>query len=504
MAIIAHSAAPIEETRTARHTYEDRPRLFSPVASPKMRPRRLYPTLEAIVLLATVASSASAQVQQASQPLADRSALVKRLDSLAGSGVLENRAAGIVAAVVRGNDTLLLKGYGKADVEWNVPMPADAMFEIGSITKQFTAVALLQLRDSGKLSLDDDIKKWLPDFDTRGNKVTLRRLLDHTSGIKGITEMQEFGILSSNPRFPRDSAYALIKKYPFEFTTGEAQIYNNSGFWLLGLVVEKASGGTYEDYVEKRIFAPLGMKRSMYCNSGENVERRAHGYQVQNGQVRRAPTNVHTWPFSAGSLCSTAGDLVTWLKALHGGKVLSSKSYAELITPAKLNDGTALRYGMGLAVWQDSRGLKVIGHGGGIAGFTSEASWYPDAQAAVVVLMNSNGNIDPGAVGGELAAELQPWTRPTMVSFTGDAAPLVGTYKGPSRGREMTIEVTQGAQGVMVSANGSPARPLNWVEQWTFRQGNSFLTFRRTGDSGPATELRFNGGPGAYYILKRQ
>ena len=457
---------------------------------------KLRSSLTALALLAACASAATAQ-----QP--SRAALVKQLDSIAESGVLENRVVGVVAAVVRGNDTLLLKGYGKADVEWNVPMPADAVFEIGSITKQFTAAAILQLRDEGKLTLDDDVTKWLPDFDTRGNKVTLRRLLDHTSGIKGLTELPEFGLLTSNPRFPRDSAYALIKRQEFQFPTGEAQIYNNSAYWLLGLVVEKASGMTYEDYVEKKIFAPLGMTRSMYCNSAENVERRAHGYGVRDGQIRRAPTNVHTWPFSAGSLCSTAGDLVTWLKALHGGKVLSPKSYAEMIAPSKLNDGSPLRYGMGLAVGKDSRGLNAIGHGGGIAGFTSEAVWYPDAQAAIVVLMNSNGNIDPGAIAGELAAELLPWTRPTMKQFAGDPSPLVGTYKGPSRGREMVVVVTQTPEGVAFSANGAPARPLPWVDAWTFRQGGQLVTFRRAGDSGPATELRLQ-GTGSYYILKRQ
>jgi CubicO group peptidase (beta-lactamase class C family) len=316
--------------------------------------------------------------------------------------------------------------------------------------------------------------------------------------------MPEFGNLSVNPRFPRDSAYALIKRYPFDFKTGEAQIYNNSAFWLLGLVVEKASGGSYEDYVEKKLFEPLGMKRSMYCNSSENVERRAHGYGVQNGMIRRAPINVHTWPFSAGSLCSTAGDLVTWLKALHGGKVLSPNSYAELIAPAKLNDGTPTRYAMGIAVGKDVRGLNFIGHGGSIAGFTAQAMWYPDAQAAIVVLMNSSGNIDPGAVAGELAAELLPWERPVMKPFAGDATPLLGTYKGPSRGREMTLQVTQGAQGPEVSVNGSPQRSLAWVDGLTFRQGNSFLTFRQTGNNGPVTELRYDGGPGSYYILKRQ
>lgn len=462
----------------------------------------------ALVLLATTVGAAAAQP--------DRAALVKKLDSLAGSGVLENRAAGIAAAVVRGNDTLLLKGYGKADVEWNIPMPVDAMFEIGSITKQFTAVALLQLREEGKLSLDDEVTKWLPDFDTRGNKLTLRRLLDHTSGIKGITEMPEFANLVNNSRFPRDSAYALIKRYPFEFPTGEAQIYNNSAFWLLGLVVEKASGGTYEDYVEKKLFEPLGMKRSMYCNSAENVERRAHGYQyappaanAQAGgatggpQIRRAATNVHTWPFSAGSLCSTAGDMVTWLKALHGGKVLSAKSYAEMTTPSKLSDGTPLRYGMGISVGKDVHGLNYIGHGGAIGGFTAEATWYPDAQAAIVVLINSNGPIDPGAIAGDLAAELLPWKRSETKTFAGDGTPLIGRYKGPSRGRDMIIEVTKAADGVAFSMNGSPTRSIPWVEAWTFRQGNTFLTFRRTGDSGPATELRFDMG-GGYYILKRQ
>ncbi len=416
---------------------------------------------------------------------------------------MENRAAGIVAAVVKGNDTLLLKGYGKADVEWNIPMPADAMFEIGSITKQFTAVAILQLRDEGKLSLDDEITKWLPDFDTRGNKVTIRRLLDHTSGIKGITEMPEFGLLVSNPRFPRDSAYGLIKRYPFEFKTGEAQIYNNSAFWLLGLVVEKASGGTYEDYVEKKLFAPLGMTRSMYCNSAENVERRAHGYQVANGQIRRAPTNVHTWPFSAGSLCSTAGDMVTWLKALHGGKVLSPKSYAEMTTPSKLNDGTVLGYGMGIGVGKDIRGLNFIGHGGSIGGFTAEATWYPDAQAAIVVLMNSNGNIDPGAVAGELAAELLPWQAPVMKQFSGDATPLLGTYKGPSRGREMVLEVTAGPQGPLFSVNGGPARPLPWIDGLKFRQGSAIVSFLQSANNDAPSAVTYQSGA-AYYVLKRQ
>lgn len=449
----------------------------------------------ALVMLAICASTLAAQ---------SALTLTQTLDSIAESGIIEKRGVGLAAAVVKGSDTLLFKSYGKADVEWDVPLPIDAVFEIGSVTKQFTAAAILQLRDSGKLSLDDEITKWLPDFDTRANKVTLRRLLDHTSGIVGLTEIPEFRLLGINPAFPRDSGFALINRQPFQFATGEAQVYNNSAFWLLGLVVEKASGMTYEEYIEQRIFAPLGMTRSMYCNSGENVPRRAHGYGVRDGVIRRAPTNIHTWPFAAGSLCSSVGDLVTWLKALHGGKVLTPASYAEMIAPSKLNDGTPLGYGMGLSVGKDSRGLSYIGHGGSIAGFNAEATWYPDAQLAVVVLMNANSNLDAGAVGGELAAEVLPWTRVTPTYFTGDAAPLVGTYKGPSRGRDMVVVVAEGPEGITFSANGSPARRLPWVEGLTFQQGSARITLRRAnGDSGLVTEVHFDHG-GGYYILKRQ
>jgi CubicO group peptidase (beta-lactamase class C family) len=389
-----------------------------------------------------------------------------------------------------------MKSYGKANVEWDVPMPADAMFEIGSVTKQFTAAAILKLRDEGKLSLDDEITKWLPGFNTHGNRVTVRRLLDHTSGIVGF-EMPEIRQVVWNPSFPRDSVIALISRYPFQFPTGTMQMYNNSAVWLAGVIVEKASGMKYEDYVEQRIFAPLGMTRSMYCNSSENVPRRANGYIVyNNGVINRAPTNHHTWvPFAAGSLCSTAGDLVTWVRALHGGKVLSPKSYQEMTTPATLNDGTALRYGMGIAVQKDEHGLPYIGHGGSVTGFDADTRWYPDAQLAVVVLMNNGG--DAGDIGEKLAAELLPWQRPTVTAFTGDAAPLVGTYKGPGRGRDFVIQVTQAPQGIAVSVNGSSPRPAQWVEGVTFLvSGDTFLIFRN-GD------LHLSGGS-AYTVLKRQ
>jgi CubicO group peptidase (beta-lactamase class C family) len=430
-------------------------------------------------------------------------ALVQRLDSIAAAGVRENRAVGIVAAVVKGNDTLLLKAYGKAVVESDSAATVDTVFQLNSDTKQFTAAAILQLRDQGTLTLDDDITKWLPDFETRGNKVTLRHLLNHTSGIAELGGMQELRAmrLMRNPTATRDDVYKVINRYPFMFPTGTMEIYSNTNFWLLGLIIEKASGMTYADYVEKKIFEPLGMTRSMYCTNVEKVARRASGYGMRSGRPILVPPIVYTGAQGSGAICSTAEDVIMWLKALHGGKVLTPKSYAEMIKPAMLNDGTRLRYSMGLIVGEDANGSRFIGHGGGGFGFSSVTRWYPEAKLAVVVLTNSEPD-EMTAVTERLAAAVLPAPRPPR-SFTGDASLLVGSYKGPGGGKDLVIEVTHTPQGIAFSFGGAVAGPLPWVETWTFRRGSELLTFRRSTTRGPATELRFDTG-GDHFILKRQ
>jgi Beta-lactamase len=169
-----------------------------------------------------------------------------------------------------------------------------------------------------------------------------------------------------------------------------------------------------------------------------------------------------------------------------------------MMTPSKLNDGTPLRYSMGLFAGEDSHGLKFVGHGGGGFGFSSQTRWYPDARMAVVLLTNSEPD-DTTAVADNLAAAMLP--PPPVRPFTGDASMLVGTYTGPGRGKEMVIEVTQTPQGIAFAIDGAAAGPLTWVEGWTFRRNQALLTFRPSG--GPATELRFDRG-GDYLILKRQ
>jgi D-alanyl-D-alanine carboxypeptidase len=451
------------------------------------------PFLTAVFIAAIGSVSASAQ---------NSAALIQRLDSIAGAEVRANRSVGIVAAAFKGKEKLLLEAYGRADVEDNAPMTVATMLPIGSVTKQFTAVAILQLRDEGKLSLDDDVTKWLPELNMAGNHVTLRHLLAHTAGIVDLGEMQELRAsqLMRNPTLTRDSVYNVISRYPPRFPPGSMEIYSNTGFWLLGRIIEKASGMTYEEYVEKRVFAPLGMSPSMYCDNSKRVPNRANGYAIRNGATTRVPDIVHTATYAAGAICSTAGDMIIWLQALHGGKVLSQKSYAELIAPAKLVDGTALRYGLGTTVAEDSHGLRYLGHNGGGFGFSAEARWYPDAQLAVVILTNSEPDAITMTAEGIAAAVLPPPR--TAGQFTGDPSPLVGQYKGPGHGSDMVVVVTQGPQGVTFSIQGEPAEALPWSEGWTFRKRDALLSFRAGTTPDQAGELRFDTG-GDHFILKR-
>jgi CubicO group peptidase (beta-lactamase class C family) len=427
------------------------------------------------------------------------SALVQRLDSIAGAEVRANRSVGIVAAAVQGKNKLLLEAYGKADVDGNVPMTLATTIPIGSVTKQFTAVAVLQLRDQGKLGLDDDVRKWLPELNTGSSTVTIRHLLTHTAGITDLSGMQELRVLRMmyNPTLTRDSVYKIISRYPLVFPPGTMEVYSNSGFWLLGRVIEKASGVSYEEYIEKRILAPVGMSHSHNCSNGR--PERAAGYTMRNAAFTREPDIVHTATYAAGAICSTAGDMITWLQALHGGKVLSPKSYAELIAPAKLADGTVVRYGLGTTVAEDSHGLRYIGHNGGGFGFSSEARWYPDAQLAVVVLTNSEPDQITKTTEAIAAAVLPP-TR-AAGEFTGDPSPLLGKYKGLAYSN-MVVIVTRGPHGIMSSVNGQPSETLSWIEGWTFRKGDVLLTFRAGASTDQAAELRFDTG-GDHYILER-
>jgi len=427
--------------------------------------------------------------------------LAAAIDAIVDAPVKAGKVAGASVAVVKGSDTVLLKGYGFADLELDVPTPPRATYEIGSITKQFTAAAILLLAEQGRLALDDEITKFLPDYPTQGNHISIRRLLDHTSGIKGYTELPEFRELSVLKK-PRQDLVKLFGEKPFDFKPGEAQIYNNSAFFLLGLIIEKASGKSYADFVQENLFDRVGMKDSYYCSERTIRKNHAHGYDTdRNGLVLKAYLD-HTWPYAAGSLCSNAPDLVAWNKALHGGKVLKAESYKEMTSPALLNDGTRTRYGMGIGL-SDTDGRRSLSHGGGINGFLSESEYYPDDDLVIVVLLNTAGPVSPRDLARQIAEAVLGKAPDRSRPFQGDPAQYAGTFSGQGRGRQITVRIEPKGSDLTFTNSAAPGAPteiLKYYGDGTFGFRETLVTFEKENDK--VSKLRLDTGAG-YNILSR-
>ena len=424
------------------------------------------------------------------QQTPDRARIQTAVDSIVKAALTGGRAAGMSVGVVRGNDTLVLKAYGSADLELDVPTPERAVYEIGSVTKQFTSASILLLVEQGKLSLDDPLTKYLPDYPTQGHTITIRRLLDHSSGIQGYTEMRIFGPLSPQA-LPRDTLVKLVSREPFKFAPGEAVAYNNSAYFLLGLIIEKVAGVPYGDFVKKNLFEKAGMPDSRYCSNRDIIKRRAHGYELsQTGLVVKSYLD-HTWPYSAGSLCSTAWDLVAWSRALHGGKILTPASYRLLITPTKLNDGTQIRYAMGL-VNDSLGGHHVLTHGGGINGFLTDMAFFPDDQLTIAVLINTAGPVNPGAIMGAIADLIHgPPPAPAPMALDHPATDYVGTFKGVGRGDSLTVTVIADSAGVRFRQGNNPNAPgqvARYVGNDSFMVGRGRYRFVR--ENGRVTAIR--------------
>lgn len=430
-------------------------------------------------------------------PKAEVSVLESKLDSLINPLVDSSKFAGVAIAVYRDNKPMVLKSYGYADVEHSVKLPVDASFEIGSVTKQFTAVATLQLAEAGKLSLDDDFTKYVK-FDTRGRKITIRQLMNHTSGIKGYTELPFFESLMIH-KYKRDTLLRLVEKEQFDFEPGEALIYNNTAFFILGLVIEKASGIPYEEYVKKNIFDKAGMNNSYYCDERKVVKNRAHGYDMGENGLMRAQYIDHTWPYAAGSLCSTVEDLAKWNYALHNGKVLSEAMYKEMITPVKLNNGSVTRYADGLTI-TDFNGKTRIEHGGGIPGFLSENAFFPGENISVTVLMNTIGPNGPDRISDFIQEELFPKGPEEPATFSGDLSRYTGVYTGRSRGTDLKLTVTTNDTTLLIQRNNDKPFKLDYDKDARWKKGLS--TYEFVSNNGEVNELR-NDDVYGYLVLRR-
>jgi CubicO group peptidase (beta-lactamase class C family) len=364
-----------------------------------------------------------------------------RMDQIVQSYVAGHHFMGTVL-VARGSHVLFSKGYGSANLEWDVPNSPNTKFRLGSVTKQFTAASILLLEERGKLNIGDPVKKYLPDAPPAWDEITIFHLLTHTSGIPSFTGFPDYAKLEPFAATPAELVSRFRDK-PLEFDPGEKWNYSNSGYVLLSYLIEKITGDSYEKFVRDNIFIPLGMKDSGYDSNSAVISHRASGYEYGKNGFENAGFIHMSIPHGAGALYSTTEDLLKWEQGLFGGKLLHAASLDKMTTPFKNN------YAFGLAV-DAGGGHKVIQHGGGIEGFNTELQYYPEDKLTVVVLRNVN--VD-GPAPGEIANKLAALARGDTVKLQSERKEItpdpkmfsryVGAYQFPDAAMVITLEGTQ-------------------------------------------------------------
>lgn len=384
---------------------------------------------------------------------------------------------GATAIVSRKGQVIYKKAFGMADMELNVPMQTDMIFRIGSISKQFTGVAILQLVEKGKLSLQDDIKKFIPDYPTHGYTITVEHLLTHTSGIKSYTGMTEFESMMRKDMKPLE-LIDVFKNQPMEFAPGSKWNYNNSGYILLGYIIEKVSGKSYEQYVQENLFTPAGMTRSGYGNDSRIILNRAKGYQQGKDGFENAKYLSMTLPYAAGSLISTVEDLWKWNQALHSYKLVSKESLQKAFTDYKLSDGKSTRYGYGWS-FGDIQGSASIEHGGGINGFVTDGIYLPAEDIFVAVFANcdcrSLENLAPKMAALTLG---KPYDQKEIAIDEATAKEYTGVYENEAG--EQRIITAEGTKLTSQRSGGSKNRIKPFAkDKFFFENSLSSLRFTR-------------------------
>jgi CubicO group peptidase (beta-lactamase class C family) len=369
----------------------------------------------------------------------DSPRLEAAVDSIVGDALGRHQSVSYAVGVKRGREVIVSKGYGLADLEDDVYASSQTIYRLGSITKQFTAAAIMRLVEQGKVSLDDELTKFIPDYPTQGHRVTVHHLLTHTSGIKSYTGLGEVFWNNSARDLTHEEMLDLFKDEPFDFAPGEEYRYNNSGFYLLGMIVEKVDGNGYGEYLQQNVFGPLELSRTSYCHEDDIIKGRAQGYRRENDQFLNDKAISMNTPGAAGALCSTTSDLLGWQEAFNEGRVVSAESRERMITPATLSDGSETGYGYGLGIG-DLDGHPVISHGGGINGFNTQRSYYPDEDLTVVVLANTEGS-NPGRVARDIARLAIGLALPKVKDLSLGAA-VLSAYEGQYELGEIKVDVT--------------------------------------------------------------
>ena len=311
--------------------------------------------------------------------------LENKIDSIIQTEFSNPNEPGGAFLISKSGKPIYKKAFGLANLELNIKMTDENVFQIGSMTKQFTAVAILILKEQGKLSVNDPVSKFIPDY-PNGNNITVSHLLTHTSGIKDFTKMKTINDIAQKKMTPKEMVN-FFKDESVNFSPGEKFEYNNSGYVLLGYLIELTSGMTYEEFIQKNIFDKAGMENSYYASDRKVIKNRAYGYHQKNyGFVNKTAISLSI-PFSSGSLMSTLNDMLKWQNALHQNVLLQPENLTKAFTRNSLSSGEKINYGYGWHL-KNEGGIPTREHGGSIFGFKSMAIYIPSKDIYILGLSN--------------------------------------------------------------------------------------------------------------------
>lgn len=349
-------------------------------------------------------------------------ATAAKVDEFIRAEMQKQKIPGVSLAVVKDGQIVYAKGYGFANVEHQVPVKPETVFQSGSVGKQFTAAAVMLLVEEGKINLEDKISKYFADTPETWKDITIRHLLTHTSGMGDYP--RDFDLRAD---YTEDELYKKIKLAPLTFQPGEKWAYSNLGFVTLGILINKVSGKFYGDFLQERVFKPLGMTTARVINEADIIPNRASGYRLVKGEIKNqdwVSPSVNTT--ADGALYLTVYDMVKWDAALGGDKLLKKASLEQSWTPVKLNDGKTHPYGFGW-MFGEVNGKRIIEHGGAWQGFKAMISRYPDDKLSVIVFANLiNANEKKLAHG--VAAIFNPALAPPVAKAIEDKEPKVTAF----------------------------------------------------------------------------
>ena len=405
---------------------------------------------------------------------------------------------GATVLVAKKGEVVYQGAIGMANLELNIPMDSKHVFKIASLTKQFTAVAILMLMEEEKLDLQDEVTKFLPEYSTHQQKITIEHLLTHTSGIPNISDLPAW---SNNIRNDISPAEMIVyfENEPLEFKPGTRSSYSNSGYFLLGLIIEKVSGMTYADFIQQSIFKTVEMDNAYYGSYHKIIPNRAGGYQIGSNGYENAPYISMNLPFSAGALAMNIHDFYKWHQALNAGKLIKQETLIKAQSPYRLQNGENSENGYGWGLGQFF-GSPTIEHSGSLFGFLTTATYLPKEDLFVAIFSNCDCQNPEPVLNKILGIESGNYTLKRPIDLTNRALEeYTGIYQTESQTKVIALK---GNQLTYQIDNGLVYNIFPFAkDQFYFKNYLTTLQFKRV-SNGAITGFESTGSMGGEISLK--